>query len=144
MQHERGRDRVEQLGVVDAQHDAPVAGPLAERVPAAAQELERVVGAHVIRDQVGERAERNRRRAAGRLHPDRGQTLGRGGGAGLAGEPRLAEAGGCAHDDARAAVLPARDGDPLQLRVATDQRPRGRSDCGPVWHASTVTDRDDR
>ena len=117
-------------------------GPLAERVPAAAQELERVVGAHVVRDQVGERAERDRRRAAGRLHPDRGQALGRGGGAGLARQPRLAHAGGCAHDDARAAVVPARAGD----RSSSASRPISGQDArgGGTCHTVTVTDRDGR
>ena len=99
-------------------------------------------GARVIRDQVGERAQRNRRRAAGRLHPDRGQTLGHGGGAGLAGKPRFSQAGGCAHDDARAAVLPARAGDPFQLHLAIDQQPGGRCGCSALWHVPTVTDRD--
>jgi hypothetical protein len=42
---------------------------------------------------------------------------------GLAREPRLADAGAGAHDHSAAFSIDARERDPLQLRLTTDERP---------------------
>ena len=78
--------------------------------------------------QAGERAERDRRRAARRLHPVDERAVARGRRVRLARQPRLADAGAGAHDDPVAGAVAARERDPLELRLAADERP-GRPRC---------------
>ena len=119
MQQERRGHGVEQLGVVDAQHDLAATGLGAQRVGAATHELERVVGAHVVGDEPGEGAERHRRGAAGGLRPDGEGAGALRGGVRLAREARLAHARPGAHDDAAAASSPIASA----IRVSSASRP---------------------
>ena len=122
VQHERSGRGIEQLGVVDAEHDRASRGALAQQLRALAQEVERLLGAHGRRQQTGEGAERDHRRAARRLHPLRHRALVFELGQNLASEARLADAGACSDDDA-APLLDVCPRDRRQLVVAADQRP---------------------
>ena len=134
MEDERGRDRVEPLGVVEPEHEPAPAGALAQRLGAAAHQLERVVRAHVVRDQVREGAERDGGGAPRRLHPGDRRAGGLRLRERLAREARLADPGVGDHDDAAHPGVGARRGDRLQLGVAADQRPGGRRRWDALLH----------
>ena len=122
VKHERGGRRVEQLPVVDAEHDRPAGRALLEGGPGAPHQLERAAAVAGAREQRGECAERHRRGALRRLHPRGMAARLAGGGHGVAGDAGLADAGrGGDHDAGRAGR--AQPGDALELRVAPDQRP---------------------
>ena len=121
VQHEGGGRGVEQLGVVDAQDEPVAARELAERFDAAAHELEAVVGTDVGGHEARERAERDGRGAAGRLHPRRLRAIRGRGGQGLACEARLAHAG-AGEDHHAGGAIGAQPRDALELGLAPDQR----------------------
>ena len=134
VEDERGRDRVEPLGVVEPEHEPAPTGALAQRLGAAAHQLERVVRAHVVGDQLREGAERDGGGAARRLHPGDRRAGGLRLRERLAREARLADPGVGDHDDAAHAGVGARRGDRLQLGVAADQRPGGRRRWDALLH----------
>jgi hypothetical protein len=69
VQHQRRRGRIEQLGVVHAEHHRATAGPLEQRRRARAHQRQRFACGGVGRQQAGEGPERDRSRAARRQDP---------------------------------------------------------------------------
>ena len=127
VQHERGRDRVEQLRVVDAEDHRAGRGALAQRLRAAPHQLERVVGAHVVRDQAGDRAERHRRGAARGLHPGRSAPSRSAAACASRASRDLPTPAAGADDDAAAAPVPARAAMSSELGLTPHERPHA---CG--------------
>ena len=107
MQDERGRRRIEQLRVVDAEDDGSPSGALAQRVSAPSHQLERVVGAHIGRHQPGERAERHGGGTPGRANAGDGCSIYLGLGQRDVGEARLPDTRHAAEHHA-ATLTPAR------------------------------------
>jgi hypothetical protein len=126
MQHERCGCGVEQLCVVDSQHDPTCARSVDEPLRAQLEDPQPIVGADARRDQSGQGTERDRCRRLGRLNPFGRRPVSRSRCQDLPREPCLADARRAADDDAAARVVPTRGGDPLQLLVAPDERPRRR------------------
>ncbi len=132
MQDEGGRGGVEQMRVVDADDQRLAGGALAQRLDAAAQQLQAVVGARALGHQLGEGAQRDRRGGAGRVHPLRRGAARSRGGQQLARQSRLPDARRAADDGARAGRVLAREQQPLELVIPADERPEpGRSPGGP-------------
>ena len=133
MQDERRGRGVEQLRVVDAQHDRSAARPLLQAVRHPPHDRQRAVGHPVVGDQRRERAERDGRGAAGRLHP--GGVPPSALAAATAWRARLdlpTPAGGAdEHARVRAGAPQLRD--PRELVVPADQRPFERL-RRPVTH----------
>jgi TetR/AcrR family transcriptional regulator, transcriptional repressor for nem operon len=69
MQHERGRDRIEQLRVIYRENHRAAVSLIAKRLAASPHQLERLVGPDILGDHRGERRERDGRRAARGLGP---------------------------------------------------------------------------
>jgi hypothetical protein len=121
---ERGRRRVEQLGVVHAEDERPPGGLPAQLLDGGLQQGEEVIGTHVSGHDTDERPQRHEGRAARRLHPRRGRAGARRRRERLPREARLADAGGPLEDDRGAALGPcARD--PVEIGRTTDQGPGG-------------------
>jgi hypothetical protein len=124
LMHQRGRGVVEQVPVVDAQHQAAPRGALDHRVPGPRQQLGALRQAPVVdRKQGRERAEGDRARRAGRSDPLDRTALRRRELGGLGGQPRLAHAGRPGEHDATRRAARERIADQPQLGVAPGERP---------------------
>jgi hypothetical protein len=134
--HERRRSVVEQLAVVDAQHEPAPGGALGQRVAGAGQQLHsRGQWTPGRRQQRRERPERDRPRRAGRPHPLDRAALSARQFRGLGREPRLADAGGPGDHDTACGTARHRLTDEPQLGVAPRERPphvRSVIDRAPV------------
>ncbi len=141
MQDERGRNRVEQLRIVDADHHRTAPGARAQLLTAASHQRDDVVGADLVGHQIGDGREGHRRRAARRLHPvdERAVALRRG--LRLPGQARLPHPGVGDEDHTMAPRARSRRRDRLEFAIAADERPRarqrGRSAPGPQAYATT-------
>ena len=93
MKDERGRGGIEQLRIVDAEHHRTTPGARAEFLATASQQRHDVVGANLVRNQIGDGRQRNRRRAARALDPADERPVALGGRLRLADQARLAHAG---------------------------------------------------
>jgi hypothetical protein len=127
VQHERRGHRIEQLGVVEPEHDLAPVRARAQRIRAAAHELERVVRADVVGNEAREGSQRHGGGAGRGLHPAHQRARARPLGlrVGLTGQPRLADARAGADHHAAARRVGASVGDRGQLRFPADQRPGG-------------------
>jgi hypothetical protein len=121
VEDERGRGVVEVLRVVDAENELPAPGELRERLRGRSQHRQRVVGAEALGQHPRERAERDRRRAAGRLHPQRRCATLLGRRERRPREPRLADPRRPGEHEADATGHTV-VGDRLQLERAADKR----------------------
>ena len=108
MKDERRRSRVEQLGIVDAEHHLTIPGARAQLLPAASQQRDDVIGANLVRNQIGDGRERYGRRAARALDPTDERPVALGRRLRLADQARLADAG--AGDDHHPVTSRARHG----------------------------------
>ena len=117
VQHDRGV-LVEQVRVVDGQHQRPLPGELVQRP---ADGLGGVAGRDV--EQAGERTEGQGPGGRAAVGPDDGRTPAPGNRQRLAGEPGLAHPGRARHHDPRR-TGPDRRRDPAQLLVPAGERPR--------------------
>ena len=119
------RGVVEQLAVVDAQHQPVPAGALRQSIPRARQQLGAALrrAARRGRQQCRERPERDRRRRARGSHPLDG-TVARCGNTGdLYRQPRLADAGGAHHDHAAGRTVRQQLAGQSKLTIAPHERP---------------------
>jgi hypothetical protein len=122
VQHQRGRGRVQQLRVVDADHQPLRARKFSQRLHAELHQLEQIVEARSARDHPRERAQRHARRAPRRLNPRRRCTLALGLRQRLTRQPRLPHTSWSKHHHpVRRSQTRARD--QLQIPIATYQRP---------------------
>jgi hypothetical protein len=126
MQDERGRDRVEQLGIINDDHHLTAPGASAQFLAAASHQRDDVVGANRVGHQIGDSRERNRCRAARRLHPVDERALALRRGLCLPGQTRLPHPGIGDHDDAVAPRAGSRRRDRLEFAIAAHKRPRTR------------------
>lgn len=122
MQHQRRRDRVEELTVIHPDNEVPCSRQLAHRLGAAPQQLEQVVGAHLEWDHPREGTQRHTRGAAHGLDPRGQRPLTLVLGQRLAREPGLPHPRRGIQDHSVRAIQP-RLGDRFQLALPADDRP---------------------
>jgi hypothetical protein len=123
--HERRRGIVEQLPVVDAEHEPPPARPIDERMTRPRQHVRAIRAAWIgRRQQRGERPQRDRCGRARRPYPLRGTAARARHARDLAGQPRLADTRGPGDHDAVRRALRQQLADRLELTIAPHQRPQ--------------------
>jgi hypothetical protein len=123
--HERRRTLIEQVTVIDAQHEPAHAGSLRQRLSHTRQQVH--AGARAAarrRQQRGERPQRDRRRRPRRPHPLHRTTSRAGGLRDLIRQPRLADPRRPRDDYTARCVTCEQPADEAQLILAPYQRPQ--------------------
>ena len=126
MQDERGRNRVEQLRIVDADHDLTASSAGAELLAAASHQRDDVVGANLVGHEIGHGRERNRSPASRRLHPVDERALALRRVLCLPGQTRLPDPGVSDKDHTMAPRAGSSRRDRLEFAIATHERPHAR------------------
>ena len=124
MQHERGRDRVEQLRIVDADHGLTASSARAELLAAASHQRDDVVGANLVGHQIGHGREWNRSPASRRLHPVDERALALRRVLCFPGQTRLADPGVSDKNHPMAPRAGSCCRNRLEFAIATHERPR--------------------